>query len=80
MGWHIHNNMRFADSDAYGVCTDNPETPYEQIDNSLSRKDEQEIAELFDQFIKDTAREFFNVSGWDEEHWDGWKEKVSEII
>lgn len=86
MSWHVHGSMAFAGSDAYGIDTDNPETPYEIIDNTLTGKDEKHIKELyaeaesFDGFVEEMARKFFHVGGWDGSWWDAWEEKIYEII
>lgn len=79
--WHIYKDSSVFDSDGYGVCTDNPETPYEVIDNALKVKDESAISESFNEWLEETAREYFNdVGWWSEEFKDAWREKIIEII
>lgn len=68
------------DSDAYGVNTDSPVHPSEIIEDSLKYKDEIAITEAIQDFIKDTAEEYFNTSGWDEEWWDAWRDKFTELM
>ncbi len=64
------------DSDAYGVDTDNPESAYEIIDNSLRAKDETAIKDAFNEWVKEMAEEYFNTSKWGDEEWEAWYEKV----
>lgn len=64
------------DSDAYGVDTDNPESAYEIIDNSLRAKDETEIKDAFNEWVKEMAEEYFNTAEWGDEWWEAWYEKV----
>ena len=71
---------RRFESDAYGVDTDSPESAYETIDNMLTASDEARIAQLFREFKVDVAREFFATGEWNDEWWDAWNDKVSELI
>lgn len=80
MSWHIHQSTSVFDSDGYGWSTDNPESPYEIIDNTLKTKDEVQIAERIREEIESIAHDYFNCGAWDSEWWDAWKEKVSELI
>ena len=80
MSWHIHSSASFCDSDAYGVDTDNPAHPSEIIENELKVKDEIAIEDAIKQFIKDTAAEYFNTSEWDDDWWDAWKDKFTELM
>lgn len=79
MSWHIHSNMSFAGSDAYGVDTDNPPTPYEIIDERLKRSDEQKIYDEWVEFREDMASRYFNTDEWDDAWWDAWIDKIREI-
>ena len=64
------------DSDAYGVDTDNHESAYEIIDNSLKAKDETAIKDAFNEWVKEMAEEYFNTAKWGDEEWEAWYEKV----
>ena len=64
------------DSDAYGVDTDSPESAYEIIDNSLRAKDETAIKDAFNEWVKETAEEYFNTFEWGDEEWEAWFDKV----
>ena len=68
------------DSDAYGVNTDNPVSAYEFIDDALKTKDEKAIEEAIEDFIKETASEYFRTSEWDEEYWEAWRYKLIELM
>lgn len=61
---------------------DNPETAYEIIDNALSRKVIRDsIRESYNQWLEDTAREYFcDVGDWNEEWRDAWREVVGETV
>ena len=72
MSWHVHSGMGFAYSDAYGVDTDNPESAAEIIENTLTKKDEEEIASAVYDFKRELASVYFNTSHWDDEWWDAW--------
>lgn len=80
MSWHIHSSASIFDSDAYGVDTDNPEHPSEIIDSALKIKDERAIEESIRQFMTDTAAEYFNTSEWDDEWWEAWRDKFTELM
>ena len=64
----------------YRGSTDNPETPYEIIDNALKVSDEQKIYEAAVEFREEVASWFFNTSEWDDYWWDAWIEKFKEVI
>ena len=66
--------------DAYGVDTDLPETPYEIFDNALNRQCEDAIKAGFQDWLEETAREYFDTWNWDSDWWSDWKTKVWEII
>ena len=72
-------NASIFDSDAYGVNTDNPERPYEIMMNALTKECETAIADGYRDWMKDTAREYFDTSDWDDEEWSDWDEVVKEI-
>lgn len=79
--WHIYDNPNVFDSDAYGVDTDNPETAYERIDNALKVKDERAISVSFNEWLEDTAREYFcDVGSWNDDVKEAWRDKVFELI
>lgn len=81
MTWHIHSaRSSVFDSDAYGVDTDNPETAYEIINNSLKLADEIAISDAIIDFKKETADEYFNTSEWGDEEWDAWNDKFLELM
>jgi hypothetical protein len=80
MSWHVHSSASIYDSDAYGVDTDSPASPYEVIDQSLKLKDEIAISDKIIEFIKDTAEEYFNTSEWEDEMWDAWRDKFTELM
>lgn len=66
--------------DGYGVNTDNPESPYEIIDNKLTASDQQKIYDAAVEFREEVASWFFNTSEWDDYWWDAWIEKFKEVI
>ena len=80
MSWHIYPSASIYDSDAYGVDTDSPASPYEIIDESLRLKDEIAIEDSIKDFIRDKADEYFNTSEWDDEWWDAWRDKFTELM
>ena len=80
MAGYYSPHASIFDSDAYGVDTDNPPSPYEKIDNALTVQCEIAIADGFKQWLKDTAYEYFDTSDWDEEWRDAWRDKIMEII
>lgn len=65
--------------DGYGVSTDNPPTAHEILDNALKARDERAILDGYNDWLYETAREYFDVSDWDEEHWDAWREIVRDL-
>ena len=67
-------------SDAYGVDTDNPPSPYELIDEHLKSKDEQKIYDAWVEFREEIASWYFNTGEWDDAWWDAWIEKIKELI
>ena len=81
MSWHIHSyNSSVFDSDAYGTDTESPVSAAEIIDDALKLKDEINIADSIRDFIRETAEDYFNTSGWDEEWWDAWEDKFKELM
>lgn len=62
------------------MTTDSPISAYEIIDNALTLKQEKNITDAIADFITELAREFFSTGTWDEEMWDAWKEKMSELF
>ena len=73
-------NASIFDSDAYGVNTDNPECASEILDNMLNNGCRFTIKAGFNDWLKETAREYFDTSDWNDEYWDGWEEIIKEII
>lgn len=67
-------------SDAYGVDTDSHVSAYELIDNALTLRQEKKITEAINDFIKEQARETFATETWDEDMWEAWKEKMSDLF
>ena len=61
---------------------DNPESAYELLDKALSRKTIRDAIKAgYEQWLEDTAREYFSdVGDWNEEWKDAWREIVWEII
>ena len=78
MSWHIHNNMNFADSDGYGADTDNPPSAYEKLDEALKPRDERAIHESYNEWVEETAKEYFDTSRWGDDEWDAWRDIVNE--
>ena len=68
------------DSDAYGVDTDSPVSSYEILYNALTLRQEKKITEAINDFITEQARETFATETWDEDMWEAWKEKMSELF
>ena len=66
--------------DAYGVDTDLPVTPYEIFDDSLNKLCEDAIRQGFEDWLRQTAGEYFDTWSWNDEWWSDWKTKVWEII
>lgn len=66
--------------DGYGVSTDNPETPYEIIDNALTVSNQEKIYDAWVEFREEVASWFFNTGDWDDVWWDAWIEKMKDII
>ena len=66
-------------SDAYGVDTDLPSSAYEKL-NVLNRQCVDAIRSGFDEWIKETAREYFDTSDWTEDFWAAWREIIWETI
>ena len=64
--------------DAYGVDTDNPPTAYERLDNVLNPQGERAIQDGYNDWLDQTAREYFDVSDWSEDEWDAWREIVRD--
>ena len=64
----------------YRGSTDNPETPYELIENALKISDEQKIFEAAVEFQEEVASWFFNTSEWDEYWWEAGRDKFKEMI
>lgn len=80
MSWHISYNTGIYDSDAYGVDTDSPVTPYEEIDNKLKVMDEVRISDAIREFKEEIAYEYFNTGNWDDDFWEAWDEKFRELM
>ena len=62
----------------YYGSTDNPPTFKEILDNLLSPQNERAIHESYNEWLDQTAREYFDVSLWGEEEWDAWRELAGE--
>lgn len=62
------------------MTTDFPVSAYEILDNALTLQEEKNITDAIQDFIEEQAREFFATGTWDEEMWDAWKEKMSELF
>ena len=72
---------RVYDSDAHGVNTDSPETPYEIIKDSLARSAiDRAIQDGYRDWLKETAREYFDTGCWSDEWWDSFEEYVREVV
>ena len=70
MGWHIHNNMNFAGSDAYGVDTDS----HHWSDDFDPRRPARDAARAkFDEGIRDLLDEIADDNGLDSSEW-GWED------
>lgn len=80
MSWHIHSSASVYDTDAYGVDTDSPASAYELIEERLKPDDEQKIYEAYVEFREEVASWFFNTSEWDDEWWDAWRDKFTELM
>lgn len=65
--------------DGYGVSTDNPPSPYELINERLTKNDEQKIYEAIVEHREEIASWFFNTSLWDDAWWDAWVDKMQEL-
>ena len=61
---------------------DNPETPHEMLENAMSRKVIRDAIKAgYEQWLEDTAREYFcDVGDWGEEWKDAWREVVGDIV
>lgn len=80
MTWHIHSSTSGVfDSDAYGVDTDNPPAPFEILDNAITPQCERSIQDSYNEWLYQTAREYFDTWNWDEDFWDAWKDIAREI-
>lgn len=79
MSWHIHKSMSFADFDGYGRSADNPPTPHEILDNLLNVQCERAITDGYNEWLKETAHEYFDTSDWNDEWWDGWRDIVRDL-
>lgn len=62
------------------MTTDLPVSAYEIIDHALTLRQEKNITDAINDFITGQAREFFATGTWDEEMWEAWKEKMSELF
>lgn len=68
------------DSDAYGINTDLPESASEIIENSLRKKDEEDIRNSMRDWARSLATDFFNTETWGDEEWDAWIDKARELM
>ena len=79
MSWHVHGSRSSVfDSDGYGCDTDLPLSAYEILTNALNAQSLRAIQDGYNDWVRDTAYEYFDTSDWDEEHWDAWNEIVRD--
>ena len=78
MSWHIHKDINFAASDGYGADTDLIPSVHARMENKLNPQCLRAIQDGYNDWLDQTAREYFDVSDWDDEHWDAWKEIVRD--
>jgi len=80
MSWHIYTDTIIFDSDAYGIDTDSPASAEELLNDSLKPSDEKAITESISNFIEELASDYFYTSNWDDEWWDAWRDKFTELM
>ena len=79
MSWHVHNSRsKVFDSDGYGCDTDLPLSAYEILNDALNAQSLRAIQDGYNDWVRDTAYEYFDTSDWNEEFWDAWHEIVKD--
>ena len=79
MSWHVHSSRSSVfDSDGYGCDTDLPLSAYEILEDALNAQSLRAIQDGYNDWVRDTAYEYFDTSDWDEEFWDAWHEIVKD--
>ena len=68
------------DSDAYGVNTDSPDTPYEYFVEVMNNKCIEAIRAGLNDWIKETASEYFDTSDWKDDEWEDWEEFINNYV
>ena len=78
MSWHIHKDMSFADSDGYGADTDLIPSVHARMESKISAQIKRAIQDGYNDWVRETAYEYFDTSDWDDEWWDAWYEIVRD--
>ena len=79
MSWHVHSSRSSVfDSDGYGCDTDLPLSAYEILNDALNAQSLRAIQDGYNDWVRDTAYEYFDTSDWNEEFWDAWHEIVKD--
>ena len=78
MSWHIHKDMSFAASDGYGCDTDLIPSVHARMENKISPQIKRALQDGYNDWVRETAYEYFDTSDWDEEFWDAWHEIVKD--
>ena len=79
MIWHVHSSRSSVfDSDGYGCDTDLPLSAYEILEDALNAQSLRAIQDGYNDWVRDTAYEYFDTSDWNEEFWDAWHEIVKD--
>ena len=79
MSWHVHSSRSSVfDSDGYGCDTDLPLSAYEILEDALNAQSLRAIQDGYNDWVRDTAYEYFDTSDWNEEFWDAWHEIVKD--
>lgn len=76
--WIYGTSTSSFPSDAYGVDTDLIPSVHARMENKISPQIKRALQDGYNDWIDETAREYFDVSDWDDEHWDAWRDIVRD--
>ena len=79
IGYHVHSpRSSVFDSDGYGCDTDLIPSVHARLENKISPQIKRALQDGYNDWVRETAREYFDTSDWDDEHWDAWYEIVRD--
>lgn len=75
---------RDCDYGDYKYIANEPKHPYEIIDESFNKTCVESVRayykDWYNDWLRDTASEYFDTSEWDDCWWSAWKDYIEDIV